>query len=153
MNLNNFEANLNEIPNLSALVADYESKQAAAVAMRKAVDTVAAWVLMTGHYTSAEDGKVILEPSEAWTMDSDQFDRYWLQVNTMLIERDLKSCEVDYEICPALMAEEEARQAKRKLGLTFEVVAKLDKPITSAAALDKVANLICAYVHAIEAQS
>ncbi|MFA5424893.1 MAG: hypothetical protein WC374_13650, partial [Phycisphaerae bacterium] len=57
------------------------------------------------------------------------------------------------DICPALMAEEEARQAKRKLGLTFEVVAKLDKPITSAAALDKVANLICAYVHAIEAQS
>ena len=153
MNLNEFEANLNEFPSLSALVADYESKQSAAAAMRKAVDEVAIFVLEINNYRSAEDDSLILQPSEAYNMSNEDFENYWHDVNYSLIKRGIKSPDADYEICPALMAEEEARQANRKLGLAFEVVAKLDKPITSAAALDKVANLICAYVHAIEAEA
>jgi hypothetical protein len=141
---------MNEFPSLFALVADYEAKQAAAVAMRKAVDTVAAWVLMIGHYTSAEDGKVILEPNEAHKMDWSQLKCYLTKVNTLLIERGMKSPDNYFEICPARRAECEALAAKKKLARAFEVVAKMDKPITSAAALDKVANLICVCVHAIE---
>lgn len=89
--------------------------------MREKVDTIAAEVLQNGKYFEEEKtrrgvvrgGDRITEPKNAWLMDDKSFKSYHAEMDKRERAAGIKPAEMDYDFCPALIAEDIQRKAVR----------------------------------------
>ena len=145
MDTNEIKLNLSKIDDLSSLVAEYETKLAAAIEIRSQVGAVKTDILTHGYYLS-DNSQRITDQKYDYQLSENHFNRYLYYVDQALKANGIKPAIMAVDICPALVAESHLRGAKRSLA---EVTAaafgtSADKIISSGLDLyDRWIDLIC----------
>jgi hypothetical protein len=98
------------------LALEYCAKKGIAEVLREEVDAIAKRVLADKCplYRDLEDGERVIEPKDYWLSEDElALKAYYAAMDWELRAAGIKPDDMDYGFCPALVAENQARDARR----------------------------------------